>query len=212
MDIESDGAVVDVSDITAFSNGSRRRSCRIRVPSQRLSESRENDITQRERRRHNRERLLNSRIASAQQRLLRTDNGGAVLLNATNLRLKEANNFINSDAKKYARALETLSRFVLCGICGTEDSCKMMFSMAKATQLIKECLPLKNAYKKLSREKSEFAKCVKQDFTKYGILVNAEHLCKYCFNKLRCNSKSMNSSKSVHSFMIEDETDESGKS
>ena len=104
-----------------------------------------------------------------------------------------------------------MSRFVLCGICGTEDSCKTMLPMAKATQLTKECLPLKNAYKKLSRGNSEFAKSVKQDFTKYGILVNAEHLCKYCSNKLRCNSKSTNSSKSVRLFVIEDESDESGK-
>ena len=67
MNIESDG---DVADVIAAANRSSRRSSRIRIVSQRLSESQENDITQCERRRYNQERLLNSRIASAQQQLL----------------------------------------------------------------------------------------------------------------------------------------------
>ena len=50
--------------------------------------------------------------------------------------------------------------------------------MAKAKLLINECLPLKNAYKIFLWGDSEFAKCVKQEFTKYDILVNAEQVCK----------------------------------
>ena len=63
MNIESDG---DVADVIAAANRSSRRSSCIRIVSQRLSESQENDITQCERRRYNQERLLNSRITSAQ--------------------------------------------------------------------------------------------------------------------------------------------------
>jgi hypothetical protein len=42
MDIESDGAVADV---TVSANRSSRHSSRIRIPSQRLSESRENAVS-----------------------------------------------------------------------------------------------------------------------------------------------------------------------
>ena len=127
-----------------------RRSSRIKRPSLKVRESEENGCIQRE--------SSTFQLKDRKKRRL----------------LVEIDNNINKDAKNYKKKLDKLTRFVVCGICGTEDSCSKMLPIGKCMGAIKACDELSSAYVRKTSFNSQYSMDITQHFNEYGVLRIAE--------------------------------------
>ena len=98
-------------------------------------------------------------------------------------------NKINQDARNYQKHLEKLTRFVVCGVCGVNDSRNKMVVIDKSMRYVETCVQLSEAYKKLSSSNTQYANDVRQHFNNNGVLKMSNNICKSCHNKIKNHGK-----------------------
>ena len=139
-----------------------------------------------------------SRIKRPSLKVRESEESGCIQLETAMFQLKdrkkqrlliEIDNNINKDAKNYQKELEKMTRFVICGVCGIEDSCSKMLPIRKCIGAIKACDELSSAYARKTSISSQYSMDVTHIFNEYGLLRIAEFVCKACHNKLKNYSK-----------------------
>ena len=98
---------------------------------------------------------------------------------------------VNYDARKLKNVIDNRCFFHTCGICEWEGSLNEVISICEIEDKIKSC-DLKHLYKDVISKVSNkyeiaYGKAMKAELNEFGILFDAEYVCKKCAGCLKGN-------------------------